>query len=133
MASADEFADRLTEARAALAQANASPEEDQAVPVTVEAAKGHVRVTLGVDGRVTEIQADPKALKEGTDFIAEHVLAALNEALDKRATMVSSDERVPDLNAINESLAEVQDTGVRQLQAMTASISEVMAKLNRNG
>jgi DNA-binding protein YbaB len=133
MAEADEYAQRRAEARAALAKATASHEEGQAVPVTVEAAKGHIRVTLGIDGRVSEIAVDPKALKEGTDYIAEHVLAALNEALDKRATMVSTDERVPNLESINESLAAVQDAGVRQLQAMSASISQVMGKLNRNG
>jgi DNA-binding protein YbaB len=133
MAGESDFAQQLAEARAALARATASPEEGRAEPVTVEAAKGTVRVTLGVDGRVSEIHADPKAVKEGTDHIAEHVLAALNEALDKRAAMVGSDERVPDLEAVNESLAAVQDAGVRRLQAMSASISEVMAKLNRNG
>jgi len=133
MAEADEYARQRAEARAELAKASASPEEDQAQPVTVEAAKGHIRVTLGADGRVSEIHADPKAVKEGTDHIAEHVMLALNEALDKRAAMVTTDERVPNLESINESLAAVQDAGVRQLQTMSASISEVLAKLNRNG
>ncbi len=131
MTGADEYAQRLAEARAALAQANASPEADQAEPVTAEAAKGQVRVTLGLDGRVTEIQADPKAVKEGTDYIAEHVLAALNEALDKRAATTGTGERAPDLESLNESLAAVQDAGVRQLQAMSASIGQVAAKLGR--
>ncbi len=133
MTEADEYAQRRAEARAALAKATASPEEGRAEPVTVEAAKGRIRVTLGVDGRVSAIDLDPKAVKEGTDYIAEHVLTALNEALDKRATMVTSDEQVPNLESINESLAAVQDAGVRQLQAMSASINQVLGKLNRNG
>jgi len=133
MTEADEYAQRRAEARAALAKATASPEEGRAEPVTVEAAKGRIRVTLGVDGRVSAIDLDPKAIKEGTDYIAEHVLTALNEALDKRATMVISDEQVPNLESINESLAAVQDAGVRQLQAMSASITQVLGKLNRNG
>ncbi|MFB9659639.1 YbaB/EbfC family nucleoid-associated protein [Glycomyces mayteni] len=133
MAEADENARRLAEARAALAQVSAAPEQAQAEPVTVEAAKGRIRVTLGVDGRVAEIFADPKAVKEGTDYIAEHVLAALNEALDKRAAMTASQDAAPDLAALTESLAAVQDAGVRRLQAFTASIGQVMTKLNRDG
>ena len=133
MTEADEYAQRRAEARAALAKVTASPEEGRAEPVTVEAAKGRIRVTLGVDGRVSAIDLDPKAVKEGTDYIAEHVLTALNEALDKRATMVTSDEQVPNLESINESLAAVQDAGVRQLQAMSASINQVLGKLDRNG
>lgn len=124
------FAQELAEARANLAKATASPEADQAVPVTAEAAKGRISVTLGADGRVSAINVDPKAVKEGTDYIAEHVLAALNDALDQRATMVTADEHVPDLGSIGESLAAVQDAGVRQLQAMSESITQVMAKLN---
>jgi len=57
----------------------------------------------------------------------------VNEALGKRAAMVTAADAVPDLDAINESLAAVQDAGVRQLQAFSASISQVMAKLGRNG
>jgi DNA-binding protein YbaB len=129
--SGEEFAQRLGEARAALAATTAAPEESQAVPVTAEAAKGRIGVTLGVDGRVTEIRLDPKAVKEGTDYIAEQVLAALNDALDQRAAMVGADERVPDLRAVGESLAAVQDSGLQRLQEMTASIEQLVAKLNR--
>jgi DNA-binding protein YbaB len=132
MAGEDEFARRLAEARAALAQATAAPEQAQAAPVTAEAANGRVSVTLGADGRVTEILVTPKAVKEGTDYIAEHVLAALNDALDQRAAMAGTDDGVPDLETLGESLAAVQDDGVRRLQAMSASIDKVMGKLNRN-
>ncbi len=130
MAGEDEFAGKLAQARAALAKATASPEDDQAVPVTAEAADGRVSVTLGADGRVSAIVLDPKAVKEGTDYIAEHVLGALNDALDRRAAMMNADERVPDLESLGESLAAVQDAGARRLQEMSASITEVLAKLN---
>lgn len=132
MAGEDEFRQRLAQARAALAEAAASPEEGRVAPVTAEAAKGRISLTLGTDGRVERIIVDPKAVKEGTDYIAEHVLAALNDALDQRAAMTAAEDRVPDLESVNESLAAVQDAGVRRLQAMSASIAEVLGKLNRN-
>ncbi|WP_030156564.1 YbaB/EbfC family nucleoid-associated protein [Glycomyces sp. NRRL B-16210] len=132
MSAESDPAQQLAEARAALAKATASPEDGQAKPVTAASANGLVSVTLGVDGRVSAINVEPKAVKEGTDYIAEHVLTALNDALDQRSAMVGSDERVPDLQAIGESLAEVQDAGVRQLQAMSASIGQVLGKLNKS-
>ncbi|MCD0447316.1 YbaB/EbfC family nucleoid-associated protein [Glycomyces sp. A-F 0318] len=132
MSGADDYAARLTEARAALAAANASPEEHQAVPVTAESGGGSVRVTLGTDGRVQAIEVDPKGFKEGSDYIAEHVLLALNEALERRAAMVATDERVPDLGSIDESMAEVQDGSLPRFQAMSASITQVMDKLGGN-
>jgi DNA-binding protein YbaB len=130
MSGAADYAARLAEQRAALAAATGSPQEHQAVPVTAESGKGRVRVTLGTDGRVSQIEVDPKGFKEGSDFIAEHVRLALNEALDRRAEMVGTGERVPDLNAINESIAEIQAAAVPKFQEMSASITQVMAKLN---
>lgn len=132
MTGEDGFARRLAEARAALARTTAAPEEAQHAPVTAEAANGRISVTLGTDGRVSEILVAPRAVKEGTDYIAEHVLIALNDALDQRAAAAGTDERVPDLEAVGESLAAVQDAGVRRLQEMTASIDKVMANRDRN-
>lgn len=129
MSGADDYAARLAEKRAELAAATASPEEYQ--PVTAEAAKGRIRVTLGADGRVERIEVDPKAFKEGSDFIAEHVLLALNEALDRRSAMTATAERAPDLASIDESIAVVQEASVPRFQAMSASIEQVLAKLNR--
>ncbi|RRR98134.1 YbaB/EbfC family nucleoid-associated protein [Glycomyces terrestris] len=130
MTGVNEFAARLAEERAALASAAAAPEAHQAAPVTAEAGQGRIRVTLGVDGRVARIEVDPKGFKEGSDYIAEHVLAALNEALDRRAAMVGTDERVPDLRAVGDSLAEVQEGSLPRLQAMSASIEHVLGKLD---
>ncbi|GAA1695136.1 hypothetical protein GCM10009830_48720 [Glycomyces endophyticus] len=132
MSEANDYAARLAEARAALAEATAAPQEHQAVPVTAESGGGRVRVTLGPDGRVELIEVDPKGFKEGSDFIAEHVRLALNEALDRRAAMTGTGERVPDLAAVDQSIEEIQDAAVPQFQAMSASITQVLAKLNGN-
>ncbi|WP_168801686.1 YbaB/EbfC family nucleoid-associated protein [Glycomyces buryatensis] len=127
----DEIARQLAESRAALAQATASPEDHQAQPVTAESARGLISVTLGADGRVERIKVEPKGFKEGSDFIAEHVQLAMNDALAQRSKMVGTDEPVPDLGSINESMAAIQDSSLRQFQAMSASITQVMGKLGR--
>src|SRR5688572_12747014 len=129
----NEIERRLAEARASLAQATAVPEEHQAEPVTAESAKGLVSVTLGVDGRVDEIKVEPKAFKEGSDFIAEHVSLAINDALDRRAAMLGTDESVPDLDAIDKSIVEIQESSLARFQAMDASIVQVMGKLQGGG
>ncbi|GAA2273266.1 hypothetical protein GCM10009853_028840 [Glycomyces scopariae] len=132
MSEANDYAARLAGHRAELAQATAAPAEHEAVPVTAESGDGHVRVTLGADGRVEYIEVSPRGFREGSDFIAEHVRLALNAALDQRAAMVGTEERVPDLAAVDASLAEVQDAAVPRFGAMSDSITQVLAKLNGN-
>lgn len=133
MPEGEEAAQRLAQSRAALAQAGAAPEENQARPVTAASANGLVSVTLGVDGRVELINVEPKAFKEGSDFIAEHVLLAVNDALDQRAAMVGTEEPVLDLDAVDESIAEIQDASLARFGAMSASITQVMGKLGSAG
>jgi hypothetical protein len=102
----DAIAQQLADARATLSTAIKSPEAGQVEPVTVEGADGLLRVTVGVEGRIDGFEFDPRIMRIGTD------------------------EPVPDLEAINESVAEIQDRSLRQFQAMSASISEVMAKIH---
>jgi DNA-binding protein YbaB len=125
----DEIDKDLADARASLTQATASLEEHQARPVTAESAKGLVSVTLGADGRVERINVEPKAFKEGSDFIAEHVQLAMNDALDQRAAMVGTEEPLPDIQAIDGSIAEIQESALARLGAMSASITQVMGKI----
>lgn len=126
----DQIAQQLADTRAALAQASASPGAARAEPVTAEAAEGRIGVTIGTEGRVEEVKVDPKALREGSEYLAEQLKLAVNDALDQRSRMFGTDEPVPDTDAINESVAQIQDSSLRQFQAMSASISQVMAKLN---
>ncbi|MCH7231098.1 YbaB/EbfC family nucleoid-associated protein [Glycomyces sp. L485] len=126
----DQIAQQLADARATLQNAIASPEDSQVEPVTAEAADGRLRVTVGTEGRIERFELDPRVLKEGSEYVAEQLKLAVNEALDQRAEALGTDEPVPDLEAVNDSVAEIQDRSLRQFQAMSASISEVMGKLH---
>lgn len=126
----DAIAQQLADARAALSSAVRSPEANQVEPVTVEGADGLLRLTVGVEGRIDEFRLDPRAVRLGSEVLAEEMKRLVNTALDERAQAMGTDEPVPDLEAINESVAEIQDRSLRQFQAMSASISEVMAKLH---
>ncbi|MCC3764185.1 hypothetical protein K3N28_14040 [Glycomyces sp. TRM65418] len=126
----DAIAQQLADARAALSKAVQSPEAAQVEPVTVEGADGLLSVTIGVEGRVDRLDMDPRVMRLGSEAVAEELKRIVNAALDERAEAMGTDEPVPDLEAINESVAEIQDRSLRQFQAMSASISEVMAKLH---
>ncbi|WP_205326003.1 hypothetical protein [Glycomyces sp. YM15] len=126
----DAIAQQLADARAALSTAVRSPEANQVEPVTVEGAEGLLRLTVGVEGRIDKFEFDPRIMRIGSEVLFDEIKRMVNAALDERAEAMGTDEPVPDLEAINESVAEIQDRSLRQFQAMSASISEVMAKLH---
>jgi hypothetical protein len=130
----DKIAEQLAAARAELSaaaqvQAAAPPE-----PVTVENEKGRIRITVGTDGRLSELMVSARAIRDGSDDLGPELMRLINEALDRHREHTVTDEPVPDLNAINERFAEMQDRSLRNFAAMSQQISETMAKLqNRAG
>ena len=125
----DKIAEQLATARAELSaaaevQAAAPPE-----PVTVENEKGRIRITVGTDGRLSELLVSARAIRDGSDDLGPELMRLINEALDKHREHAVTDEPVPDLNAINERFAEMQDRSLRNFAAMSQQISETMAKL----
>jgi DNA-binding protein YbaB len=126
----DAIAQQLADARATLSAAIKSPEANQIEPVTVEGAEGLLRVTVGIEGRIDKFEFDPRVVRLGSEILFDEIKRMVNAALDERAEAIGTDEPVPDLEAINESVAEIQDRSLRQFQAMSASISEVMNKIH---
>jgi hypothetical protein len=126
----DAIAQQLADARATLSSAIKSPEANQVEPVVVEGVDGLLRLTLGTEGRVDKFEFDPRVMRVGSEVLFEEIKRMINAAMDERAQAMGTDEPVPDLDAINESVAEIQDRSLRQFQAMSASISEVMAKIH---
>lgn len=124
------IAQQLADARATLASAVGSREAHQVEPVTVEGGEGLMRLVLDPAGRVDGFEMDGRAVRLGSEVLAAEIKRMVNEALDQRAEAIGGDEPVPDLEAMNESVAEIQDRSLRQFQAMSASISDVMSRLH---
>ncbi|THV29552.1 YbaB/EbfC family DNA-binding protein [Glycomyces paridis] len=124
------IAQQLADARAQLASVARTPEANQVEPVTVEGAEGFLKVTIGVDGRVAGFEVDPRAMRVGSEVLFAEIKRMVNAGLDERAAAMGADEVPPDVDAINESVAAIQDRSLRQFQAMSASVSEVLAKLH---
>lgn len=124
------IAQQLAEARSALDEVRKAQPDQLVQPVTAEAADGRIKVTLGVNGRIEKVRfAEERVLKEGTEYLEEELAKAVNAALDARAEALSADVPAPDLEAIGNAVAQIQEQGVRQMRDMTAQISAVMQKL----
>lgn len=126
----DAIAQQLAEARSQLDVVRQTQQDHRVPPVTAEAADGRIKVTLGANGRVERFEfVEVRVLKEGTEFLEEELRNAVNAALDARAESLATDTAAPDLEAIGEAVAQLQDQGLAQMRAMTTQISAVMKKL----
>jgi DNA-binding protein YbaB len=126
----DAIAQQLAEARSKLDDVRQHQQGHQVPPVTAEAADGRIKVSLGADGRVERFEfTEVRVLKEGTEFLEEVLREAVNAALDARAEHFAADAAAPDLEAIGDAVAKIQDQGLRQMREMSAQISTVMKKL----
>ena len=126
----DAIAQQLAEARSQLDVVRQTQQDHQVPPVTAEAADGRIKITLGADGRVERFEfLEVRVLKEGTEFLEEELRNVVNAALDARAETLNADMAAPDLEAIGEAVAKIQDEGLAQMRAMTTQISAVMKKL----
>jgi DNA-binding protein YbaB len=124
------IAQQLAEARSALDEVRKTQPDQLVQPVTTEAADGRIQVTLGANGRIEKVRfAEERVLKEGTEFLELELAKAVNAALDARAEALSADVPAPDLEAIGNAVAQIQEQGVRQMRDMSAQISAVMQKL----
>jgi DNA-binding protein YbaB len=126
----DAIAQQLAEARSKLDVVRQTQQDHQVPPGTAEAADGRIKITLGADGRVERFEfVEVRVLKEGTEFLEEELKNAVNAALNARAESLASGTAAPDLEAIGEAVAQIQDQGLAQMRAMSAQISTVMKKL----
>jgi len=126
----DAIAQQLAEARTQLDVVRQTQRDHQVPPVTAEAADGRVKITLGANGRVDRIEfTEVRVLKEGTEYLEEELRTLVNTALDARAETLAADMAAPDLEAIGEAVAKIQDQGLAQMRAMSTQISAVMKKL----
>ncbi|MEV5689998.1 YbaB/EbfC family nucleoid-associated protein [Micromonospora globbae] len=128
----DALEQQLAEARAALREVSRGITPPERTESAAEAADGRVRVTIGTDGRVSDIVIDPRVLREGSEYLAAELRRAVNDALDGQEAVVEVTEPMPDLAAIASTVERLQDESIRQMRQMTQAISETMRKLHRS-
>ncbi len=124
----DQIAQQLSQTRETLSQ-GPSPAGAQSEPILTEAADGRIKVTLGADGRFEQIKMTLSALKDGPDALVEQLVLAVNEALDERSKQTAATGPVPDLDAMNEQVARIQDASLQQFTQMRGAIGDLMERL----
>lgn len=124
------FADVLKEtlelSKQVQAGQDAEPDDEEQV---VERAEGRIRVTAGAGGEIG-IALDPKAMRLGSEELAQELTSAVNEALASLREQQLNAKNL-DLDAINEQVAELQQKASAQLSSFMDGILRAHAAADR--
>lgn len=105
-----------------------SPEET-AVRGEGKASDERVRASAH-GGRVESLTLDPRVLRLSPEELGGLVAEAVNAALDdQRGRSTASAGPVPDLAALAETLRDVQNESLRQMEIITQGITDAMARI----
>ena len=106
-------------------------------PVAIEGigsgADGMVHVTAEPPGQVTGLMIEPRALRLGTEVLAEEISNAVNAALADLRSQAAATSAAPDLARLEEQLREVQTGALHQFRAQNAALIEVQERIARQG
>ncbi|MGA3486519.1 YbaB/EbfC family nucleoid-associated protein [Micromonosporaceae bacterium DT55] len=106
-------------------------------PVTIEGngsgADGMVHVTAESPGHITGLVIEPRALRLGTEVLAEEISNAVNAALADLRSQAAATSVAPDLARLEEQLREVQANALHQFRAQNAALIEVQERIARQG
>ncbi|MFL6055265.1 MAG: hypothetical protein ACJ72W_20525 [Actinoallomurus sp.] len=81
-------------------------------------------------GRVDSITLDPRVLRLSPEELGSLVTGAVNAALDdQRGKSTAAIGPVPDLAALAETLHDVQNESLRQMEVITQGITDAMARI----
>lgn len=124
------FADVLKEtlelSKQVQAGQDAEPDDEEQV---VERAEGRIRVTAGAGGEIG-IALDPKAMRLGSEELAQELTSAVNEALASLREQQLNAKNL-DLDAINEQVAELQQKASAQLSSFMDGVLRAHAAADR--
>jgi DNA-binding protein YbaB len=125
----------LSEARKALESMRKSPTPSETPPVqgTGESAEGKVKAAAQAGGRLKSVELDPRAMRLSSEELAEHIMTAVNAALDdlrSKAPAAAASEAI-DTAALGKQVEELQNQGLRQMELISQALNETIAKIPR--
>ncbi|GIG92040.1 YbaB/EbfC family nucleoid-associated protein [Plantactinospora endophytica] len=102
-------------------------------PATGSALDGRVRVRLTADGRVDDLRLADDAMHLRAAELAEGITQAFNQAwlAARSADEAAVADGVVDPAALAEQLREVREEGIRNMRAITDSLTDAMARIER--
>lgn len=89
---------------------------------------GQVRVEVGADGLVSDVEFGPRVVHFTAEDLGEAVREAVNAALLDAKTDGEAGP-APDLGALEENLRDLQDQGIDQMRKLTAVLNDVWTKV----
>ncbi|MFG1755273.1 YbaB/EbfC family nucleoid-associated protein [Streptosporangium sandarakinum] len=126
------FGDMLSESVRALGETDgAQDSEREALRGCGQAADGQVRVLVGPDGRLREVNLNPRVMRMASEDLAREILTAVNAAVDDLRTDVHGLDpaTVPVPTALARSLEGVHDDVMRRMDEFAAGIESTVRRL----
>lgn len=96
-----------------------------------QAAGGHVSVLVGPDGRLRELNLNPRVMRMASEDLAREVLMAVNAAIDDLRAGIPGLEPavIPDLRKLAESLDGVHADVLSRLDEFASGIESTVRRL----
>ncbi|MEV0156930.1 YbaB/EbfC family DNA-binding protein [Micromonospora sp. NPDC050686] len=130
-----EFTRMLNVTLEALRTVNPAADADgaEAVPPVGEAAEGQVRAELAPDGRLRSLWVEPRLMRLGSEELTEHIVTAVNAAIDTLRDRAGAAPQLGDLSQLREQVEQVRDTAVPRLGAFLQALTEAQERAARGG
>lgn len=86
-------------------------------------------------GRVLGVEIQPPARRLDAEELSDHLTEAINKAIDANLEAMTSgaDAEVPDLQALNAQLQDVQRESISQLEKYTSGMEEMLRNAKNLG
>lgn len=134
----DQLLTRLQSSLAAVASGDASPTAGDTplppVAVTTTAHDEQISVTMS-NNEFTALKINARAMRLTNDQLSEHILTALNAALqayaEKMAEALQNPENATDLAALQTELRDIQAQSVSAMQSYTSELFSALDQARR--
>ncbi|POM26742.1 Nucleoid-associated protein YbaB [Actinomadura rubteroloni] len=127
----DDLDKLLGDAAGAAASLRPSTEPEAGARAEGHDPDGLIRVVVSAGGLVESVEIGPRALRLGSQEVADRAVAAINDALDRLAAD-AAEHPSPSAEAVAELTAKLEQTrnmSLQQLRAYTRSLQDLMNSL----
>ncbi|MGC4746841.1 YbaB/EbfC family nucleoid-associated protein [Micromonospora sp. DT201] len=130
-----DFARMLDVTVGALRAASPAPEDEETARRRRigESADGLVQAEFGADGRLAALTLDPRLMRLGSAQVGDHVIEAVNAAIDKMRGAAAPVPAAGDLSQLTEQLQEIRDTAVPRLGAFMQALADAQRRMSPGG
>lgn len=123
----------LSETMAALAQFQGRQAAGEAAEGAGQAANGLITVKAVPPGQISDLRLDPSLLRMASEWLAEELTKAVNQALTDLQDKANVPTGPMDLSSLGEKLKQIQADASRQFATLADSLVEAQTRIARQG